>query len=93
MPKKDKIIDDITKYPIFSGYQIVGYYEEYNIDKDELIVIARGVGGTGDVKLTPEKCYLTNLSIGFSINQKYALTKFLFSALQFSIFLSIISIM
>lgn len=82
MPKKDKIIDDITKYPIFSGYQIVGYYEEYNIDKDELIVIARGVGGTGDVKLTPAKCYLTNLSIGFSINQKYALTKFLYYYFQ-----------
>ncbi len=84
MPKKDKVSEDIGKYPIFSGYQIVGYYDEYNIDKNELIVIARGVGGTGDVKLTPARCYLTNLSIGFSINQNYALTKFLYYYFQFN---------
>ena len=82
MPKKDRVLDDDTKYPIFSGYQIVGYYEEYNIDENELIVIARGVGGTGDVKLTPARCYLTNLSIGFSIDQSYALTKFLYYYFQ-----------
>jgi len=82
MPEKDKVLDDTTKYPIFSGYQIVGYYDEYNIDKNELIVIARGVGGTGDVKLTPARCYLTNLSIGFSIDQNYALTKFLYYYFQ-----------
>lgn len=29
----------------------------------KLIVVARGVGGTGDVKLTPRNCWLTNLSI------------------------------
>lgn len=50
-------------YPIFSGYRITGYYPEYTIDEPSIIIVARGVGGTGDVKLTPRKCWLTNLSI------------------------------
>ena len=62
MPTKNKILET-GGYPIYSGYRYVGYYNEYNIDKNNLIIIARGVGGTGDVKLTKEKCYLTNLSI------------------------------
>lgn len=62
MPSKSKITDD-GKYPVYSGYRYVGRYNEYNIDKETLIIVARGVGGTGDVKLTKEKCYLTNLSI------------------------------
>ena len=62
MPSKSKITDD-GKYPVYIGYRYVGRYNEYNIDKETLIIVARGVGGTGDVKLTKEKCYLTNLSI------------------------------
>ena len=52
MPDKKKLLDK-GEYPVFSGYRIVGYYDECNIDKQELIVVARGVGGTGDVKLSP----------------------------------------
>ena len=66
MPKKSKITID-GKYPIYSGYRYVGYYDEYNIEAGQLIVVARGVGGTGDVKMTKEKCYLTNLSIAVKI--------------------------
>ncbi len=62
MPVKNKILE-AGGYPIYSGYRYVGYYNEYNIDKNTLVIVARGVGGTGDVKLTKEKCYLTNLSI------------------------------
>ena len=39
------------------------YYPEYNFEKDTVIVVARGVGETGDVKITKEKCFSTNLSI------------------------------
>ena len=62
MPQKGKILKN-GKYPIFSGYRTVGYYDEWNLEKNQIIVVARGVGGTGDVKLSPNKCYLTNLSI------------------------------
>lgn len=77
MPKKEKI-NEKGKYPIFSGYRIVGYYNEYNLEKDQLVVVARGVGGTGDVKLSPEKCYLTNLSIAAKIDESVARIKYLY---------------
>lgn len=62
-----KNFSDFGKYPVYSGYRYVGYCDEYNIEENQLIVIARGVGGTGDVKITKEKCWLTNLSIAFQI--------------------------
>jgi type I restriction enzyme S subunit len=68
MPKKDKIKD--TGYPIFSGYGIVGYYDEFMFENEMLILVARGVGGTGDVKLSPCRCYLTNLSIAFLLHEE-----------------------
>jgi type I restriction enzyme S subunit len=68
MPKKDKIKD--TGYPIFSGYGIVGYYDEFMFENEMLILVARGVGGTGDVKLSPCRCYLTNLSIAFLLYEE-----------------------
>lgn len=66
MPNKKKV-SDLGKYPVYSGYRYVGYYDEYNVEAGQLIVVARGVGGTGDVKLTKEKCWLTNLSIAAKI--------------------------
>ena len=78
MPTKNKILET-GGYPIYSGYRYVGYYNEYNIDKNNLIIIARGVGGTGDVKLTKEKCYLTNLSIAvFPFNNNLVNTLYLY---------------
>ncbi|MBR9916094.1 MAG: hypothetical protein GYB32_15010, partial [Algicola sp.] len=61
MPKKDKIQKD--GYPLYSGYKIVGHYPDYNCQKDKVIVVARGVGGTGDIKMTKEDLFLTNISI------------------------------
>jgi type I restriction enzyme S subunit len=61
MPKSN-LVKDIG-YPIFSGYGITGFYDKYMFKEKTLIVVARGVGGTGDVKLTPPKCWLTNLAI------------------------------
>ena len=77
MPNK-KAISDNGKYPIFSGYRIVGYCNECNLEKQELIVVARGVGGTGCVKLSPGACFLTNLSIAVLVDEKVALKKYLY---------------
>ena len=63
MPKADLISG--TGYPIFSGYRVSGYYPEYMYEDRQLVLIARGVGGTGDVKISPPKSYITNLSIVF----------------------------
>lgn len=69
MPKKCNITEG--GYPIFSGYKISGYYNEFMFEEPQLIVVARGVGGTGDVKFTPSKCYLTNLSIAVLCEEKF----------------------
>lgn len=50
-------------YPIFTGYRISGYSKTYLFEEPEVVVVARGVGGTGDVKLSPPLAYITNLSI------------------------------
>lgn len=77
MPDKKKISES-GKYPVYSGYRYVGYYDEYNVEANTLIIVARGVGGTGDVKITSERCYLTNLSISAEINRTIALPEYLY---------------
>ena len=56
-------------YPIWSGYRYVGMTNTMNCPKDTVIVVARGVGGTGDVKIAKEDCFLTNLSISVDIDK------------------------
>ena len=77
MPKKSEIKEN-GKYPIYSGYRYVGYYDDYNTEANQLIIVARGVGGTGDVKLTKERCYLTNLSISAKIDESVVLPQYLY---------------
>ena len=55
--------------PIWSGYRVVGYTNSINCKKGTAIVVARGVGGTGDVKIAKEDCFLTNLSISITLNE------------------------
>lgn len=57
-----------TGYPVFSGYKVTGYTSEYLYEEPEVIVVARGVGGTGDVKMSPPKSWVTNLSIVLSVD-------------------------
>lgn len=76
MPKKEMI--NTGNYPTFSGYKYQYTYPEYNCKKEDLIVVARGVGGTGDVKLVKELCFLTNLSIIITLINEVALNRYLF---------------
>ena len=55
-------------YPVYSGYQIVGYLDTYLYEESQLIIVCRGVGGTGDIKISPPQCSVTNLSIVISPN-------------------------
>jgi type I restriction enzyme S subunit len=76
MPKKDRIRD--KGYPIYTGYKIAGFYDEYMFENPELLVVARGVGGTGDVKIAPPKSYITNLSIVLLLDELQADKRYLF---------------
>jgi len=68
MPNKQDIVEE--GYPIYSGYRITSFHKEYLFKEPQLIIVARGVGGTGDVKISPPFCYLTNLSIALLTNNK-----------------------
>ncbi len=73
-PKKK----DEGKVPIFTGYKNVGYTDKINCYKNTIVVVARGVGGCGDVKITNEDCYLTNLAISVSLNEQICLPVFFY---------------
>jgi type I restriction enzyme, S subunit len=58
MPKKSDLTEE--GYPVFSGYRKVGCSHRYHYRDSEIVVVARGIGGTGDIKMTPPFCFLTN---------------------------------
>jgi type I restriction enzyme, S subunit len=76
MPKKAEMVDD--GYPVFSGYRVVGYYPTYMYEEPMLVVVARGVGGTGDVKLSPPQSFITNLSIVLDVDSNQVDKHFLY---------------
>lgn len=67
MPDKHKLGSGDSV--VFSGYKYLDKYPEANCKKGDVIVVARGVGGTGDVKIVKRDCYLTNLSIKIDFNK------------------------
>lgn len=76
MPPSEVLCDE--GYPIFSGYRITGYSKEYLYNDPQVIVVARGVGGTGDVKMSPEKSWITNLSVVLTVDNTRVDKLFLF---------------
>lgn len=76
MPQKQLL--GSGEYITYSGYRYLEPYPEMNVTSGDLIVVARGVGGTGDVKLVVRDCYLTNLSIKISLNNKYLLNEYFY---------------
>lgn len=66
--KYEKSVD--YPYPVYSGYAITGYTDEYTLDDSEIVVIARGDAGTGKVCMSPEKCFLSNLAIAAIANDR-----------------------
>jgi type I restriction enzyme S subunit len=65
-------------YPIYTGYRIAGYCNDYLYEQPQVLVVARGVGGTGDVKISPEKSWITNLSIVLAVDPEEVNKKFLY---------------
>ena len=76
MPKKEKL--GIGLYPTYSGYKYQELYPECNCKKGDIIVVARGVGGTGDVKIVKQDAYLTNLSIKINLDKENVDNKFFY---------------
>ncbi|MET0076230.1 MAG: restriction endonuclease subunit S [Candidatus Thiodiazotropha lotti] len=75
MPKKEILAD--VGYPVYSGYRVTGYAKEFLYSEPKLIVVARGVGGTGDVKISPPNAWITNLSIVMELDEDKVDKKYL----------------
>ncbi|MCB1660385.1 MAG: restriction endonuclease subunit S, partial [Pseudomonadales bacterium] len=71
-------------FDVYSGYGVVGYLPDYQFERPQIIMVCRGEGGTGDVKMSPPKCSITNLSIIISENQELISKDFLYWALKAS---------
>ena len=80
IPLQEHIVDN--GYPIFTGYRTSGFYDSYMYEKPMLLVVARGVGGTGDVKISPAKAFITNLSIVFLLKNPELLMHYLYQLFQ-----------
>ena len=50
-------------YPVFSGYAVTGYTDEYTLKEPTIVIIARGDAGTGRICMSPKECFLSNLAI------------------------------
>ena len=66
--KYGKLVDKHSQsheypYPVFSGYAITGYTNEYTLKEQTIVIIARGDAGTGKICMSPKKCFLSNLAI------------------------------
>ena len=57
-------------YPVFSGYAITGYTNEYTLMEPTIVIIARGDAGTGRICMSPRKCFLSNLAISIETKDK-----------------------
>lgn len=80
MLDSDLFIDE--GYPVYSGYGIRGYYKSFMYEFPQILVLCRGVSGTGEVRLSPPFSYITNLSIVVENNSKSVGQEFLFFYLK-----------
>lgn len=69
LPPKEQLD---SGYPIYTGYRVSGYASTFLYKEPMLIVVARGVGGTGDVKISPPNSWITNLSIVLDVDKEQA---------------------
>ena len=73
--KYGKLADKHTQsndypYPVFSGYAVTGYTNEYTLKEPTIVIIARGDAGTGKICMSPKECFLSNLAIAIDTNDE-----------------------
>lgn len=58
-------------YPVFSGYAVTGYTDEYTLKEPTIVIIARGDAGTGRICMSPKECFLSNLAIAIETKERF----------------------
>lgn len=53
----------VYRFPIFSGYGITRYSDKYNLEFPTITLIARDDAGTGRIRMSSSKCFLSNHAI------------------------------
>lgn len=61
MPSKELLVD--RGFPVYCGYEITKYYKNASHNTKTIVVIARGDAGSGEIKMSPQKFFLSNLGI------------------------------
>ncbi|WCP82848.1 restriction endonuclease subunit S [Vibrio harveyi] len=75
-------IEVVGTYPVHSGYTIVGYLPTYMYEDEQLLIVCRGAGGTGDIKLSPPQVSITNLAIVISCDESKVCKEYLYWVLK-----------
>lgn len=71
-------------YPIFSGYRVIGYHRRWLYEHPEVVVIARGAGGCGEVRFSPPGAFITNLAIVLQVVHPEVDQRFLYYRLAYT---------
>ncbi|RZQ02757.1 restriction endonuclease subunit S [Vibrio vulnificus] len=69
-------------YPVHSGYKTVGYLPTYMYEDKQLLIVCRGAGGTGDIKMSPPQVSITNLAIVISCDESKVCKEYLYWVLK-----------
>ncbi|EIX4877471.1 restriction endonuclease subunit S [Vibrio vulnificus] len=75
-------IEDTGLYPVHSGYTTVGYLPSYMYEEPQLMIVCRGAGGTGDIKMSPPKVSITNLAIVITCDESKVCKDYLYWVLK-----------
>jgi len=69
----DKLSD--TGYPVFGGNGVIGFHDKYLYDEPQIIIGCRGAG-SGNIKQTYPKSFVTNNSLVLEISNGSTLNRF-----------------
>src|SRR3989339_387067 len=70
------------KYPVFGANSIIGYYDEYLYETEQVLISCRGAN-SGKINFSPPKCFVTHNSLVLEFGKDFfAAKKYLFYALQ-----------
>ncbi|HHY0448325.1 TPA: restriction endonuclease subunit S [Vibrio parahaemolyticus] len=75
-------IEDEGQFPVHSGYTTVGYLSNYMYEEPQLMIVCRGAGGTGDIKMSPPKVSITNLAIVITCDESKVCKDYLYWVLK-----------
>ena len=69
------------KHPVFGANGIIGYYNVYHYETEQVLISCRGAY-SGTINYSPPKCFITNNSLVLDIINRDTYKKYLYYSLQ-----------